>query len=165
MGSVHARGDTFLTFGLKALTETNTSRLATGTHTPPLYNSYNIIYHLIMWGMSRSYTPCHCVKKCVEMLCRCLNSTPCHGCNQFAFHCVIMLIISVTQYAHVLGSLNLMQSLLIWFYLNLKTEGLLIFKNTFLTLKITQHLSVTKISWLMLFREITLFFSWLITNT
>jgi hypothetical protein len=26
MGSVHARGDTFLTFGLKALTETNTSR-------------------------------------------------------------------------------------------------------------------------------------------
>jgi hypothetical protein len=30
MGSVHARDDTFLTFGLKALTETNTSRLATG---------------------------------------------------------------------------------------------------------------------------------------
>jgi hypothetical protein len=30
IGSVHARGDTFLTFGLKALTETNTSRLATG---------------------------------------------------------------------------------------------------------------------------------------
>jgi hypothetical protein len=29
IGSVHARGDTFLTFGLKALTETNTSRLAT----------------------------------------------------------------------------------------------------------------------------------------
>jgi hypothetical protein len=29
MGSVHARDDTFLTFGLKALTETNTSRLAT----------------------------------------------------------------------------------------------------------------------------------------
>jgi hypothetical protein len=29
MGSIHARGDTFLTFGLKALTETNTSRLAT----------------------------------------------------------------------------------------------------------------------------------------
>jgi hypothetical protein len=29
MGSVHARGDTFLTFGLKAFTETNTSRLAT----------------------------------------------------------------------------------------------------------------------------------------
>jgi hypothetical protein len=29
MGSVHARGDTFLTFDLKALTETNTSRLAT----------------------------------------------------------------------------------------------------------------------------------------
>jgi hypothetical protein len=31
MGSVRARGDTFLTFGLKALTETNTSRLATDT--------------------------------------------------------------------------------------------------------------------------------------
>jgi hypothetical protein len=31
MGSVHARGDTILTFGLKALTETNTSRLATAT--------------------------------------------------------------------------------------------------------------------------------------
>jgi hypothetical protein len=31
MGSVHARGDIFLTFGLKALTETNTSRLATET--------------------------------------------------------------------------------------------------------------------------------------
>jgi hypothetical protein len=30
VGSVHSRGDTFLTFGLKALTETNTSRLATG---------------------------------------------------------------------------------------------------------------------------------------
>jgi hypothetical protein len=30
MGSVHARSDTFLTFGLKALTEMNTSRLATG---------------------------------------------------------------------------------------------------------------------------------------
>jgi hypothetical protein len=29
MGSVHAWGDTFLTFGLKALTEMNTSRLAT----------------------------------------------------------------------------------------------------------------------------------------
>jgi hypothetical protein len=29
MGSVHARGDIFLTFGLKALTETNTSCLAT----------------------------------------------------------------------------------------------------------------------------------------
>jgi hypothetical protein len=38
MGSVHARGDTFLTFGLKALTETNTSRLATATQ---LYD-----YHL-----------------------------------------------------------------------------------------------------------------------
>jgi hypothetical protein len=34
MGSVHARGDTFLTFGLKARTETNTSRLATGGSDP-----------------------------------------------------------------------------------------------------------------------------------
>jgi hypothetical protein len=33
MGSVHVRGDTFLTFGLKALTETNTSRLATTANT------------------------------------------------------------------------------------------------------------------------------------
>jgi hypothetical protein len=33
VGSVHARGETFLTFGLKALTETNTSRLATATST------------------------------------------------------------------------------------------------------------------------------------
>jgi hypothetical protein len=32
MGSVHARGVTFLTFGLKALTETNTSRLATSLY-------------------------------------------------------------------------------------------------------------------------------------
>jgi hypothetical protein len=32
MGSVHARGNTFLTFGLKALTETNTSRLATACY-------------------------------------------------------------------------------------------------------------------------------------
>jgi hypothetical protein len=38
MGSVHARGDTFLTFGLKALTETNTSRLAT---------DYILMYHLV----------------------------------------------------------------------------------------------------------------------
>jgi hypothetical protein len=34
MGSVHALGDTFLTFGLKALTETNTSRLATDLWPP-----------------------------------------------------------------------------------------------------------------------------------
>jgi hypothetical protein len=38
MGSVHARGDTFLTFGLNALTETNTSRLAT-EYTPPGTNA------------------------------------------------------------------------------------------------------------------------------
>jgi hypothetical protein len=36
MGSVHARGDTFLTFGLKGLTETNTSRLATSSGLEPL---------------------------------------------------------------------------------------------------------------------------------
>jgi hypothetical protein len=39
MGSVHARGDTFLTFGLKALTETNTSRLATASST--IYSQHN----------------------------------------------------------------------------------------------------------------------------
>jgi hypothetical protein len=38
MGSVHARGDTFLTFGLKALTETNTSRLATALTSSSLPN-------------------------------------------------------------------------------------------------------------------------------
>jgi hypothetical protein len=43
MGSDHARGDIFLTFGLKALTETNTSRLATAHNlflqcTLPQYN-------------------------------------------------------------------------------------------------------------------------------
>jgi hypothetical protein len=32
MGYIHARGDTFLTFGLKALTQTNTSRLATALY-------------------------------------------------------------------------------------------------------------------------------------
>jgi hypothetical protein len=37
MGSVHARGDKFLSFGLKALTETNTSRLATAS---VCYNLY-----------------------------------------------------------------------------------------------------------------------------
>jgi hypothetical protein len=40
MGSVHARGDTFLTFGLKALTETNTSRLATEKHTYQEISAY-----------------------------------------------------------------------------------------------------------------------------
>jgi hypothetical protein len=43
MGSVHARGDTFLTFGLKALTETNTSLLATGRH---YFNAFKHISHL-----------------------------------------------------------------------------------------------------------------------
>jgi hypothetical protein len=41
MGSVHARGDTFLTFGLKALTETNTSRLATATE-PVIYSTVTV---------------------------------------------------------------------------------------------------------------------------
>jgi hypothetical protein len=45
MGSVHARGDTFLTFGLKALTETNTSRLATGMYQSALMvNKANIVF-------------------------------------------------------------------------------------------------------------------------
>jgi hypothetical protein len=39
VGSVHARGDTFLTFGLKALTETNTSRLATDVHNASILNT------------------------------------------------------------------------------------------------------------------------------
>jgi hypothetical protein len=42
MGSVHARGDTFLTFGLKALTETNTSRLATAQTTRSVHDEKNI---------------------------------------------------------------------------------------------------------------------------
>jgi hypothetical protein len=55
MGSVHARGDKFLTFCLKALTETNTSRLATahyrvykslstGTHPEPFESRAHCIY-------------------------------------------------------------------------------------------------------------------------
>jgi hypothetical protein len=40
MGSVHSRGDTFLTFGLKALTQTNTSRLATDTYTHARTHTY-----------------------------------------------------------------------------------------------------------------------------
>jgi hypothetical protein len=40
MGSVHARGDTFLTSGLKALTEMNTSRLATGENNVYLFSGY-----------------------------------------------------------------------------------------------------------------------------
>jgi hypothetical protein len=39
MGSVHAWGDTVLTFGLKALTETNTSRFATGVFACPFLRS------------------------------------------------------------------------------------------------------------------------------
>jgi hypothetical protein len=45
MGSVHARGDTFLTFGLKALTETNTSRLATGGKTDVASSMQSIPYY------------------------------------------------------------------------------------------------------------------------
>jgi hypothetical protein len=40
MGSVHAWSDTFLTFGLKALTETNTSCLATDVYTTSPYISH-----------------------------------------------------------------------------------------------------------------------------
>jgi hypothetical protein len=43
MGSVHARGDTFLTFGLKALTETNTSRLTTVCQPTNKYRWYQEI--------------------------------------------------------------------------------------------------------------------------
>jgi hypothetical protein len=58
MGSVHARGDTFLTFGLKALTETNTSRLATGfmslfidaASTKKLYNTRVHVKLLDVYG-------------------------------------------------------------------------------------------------------------------
>jgi hypothetical protein len=58
MVSVHARGDTFLTFGLKALTETNTSRLATSAdcgsllHTLRLTDSRNLLRnkHLVSTG-------------------------------------------------------------------------------------------------------------------
>jgi hypothetical protein len=46
MGSVHARGDTFLTFGLKALTEMNTSRLATAkipSKLPHKFYTFNLL--------------------------------------------------------------------------------------------------------------------------
>jgi hypothetical protein len=54
MGSVHARGDTFLTFGLKALTETNTSRLATATNTTYKIVVYANIFHIKTFA--RHYT-------------------------------------------------------------------------------------------------------------
>jgi hypothetical protein len=55
MGSVHARGDTFLTFGLKALTETNTSRLAT---VKVLYNVLEaVLLFLKLGGSSLFGTP------------------------------------------------------------------------------------------------------------
>jgi hypothetical protein len=49
MGSVHARDDIFLTFGLKALTERNTSRLATASYTDlaALYNTTPAIMYVI----------------------------------------------------------------------------------------------------------------------
>jgi hypothetical protein len=52
MGSVHSRGDTFLTFGLKALTETNTSRLATGPDSTPTrakLNSYKNQFNSVLY--------------------------------------------------------------------------------------------------------------------
>jgi hypothetical protein len=59
MGSVHARGDTFLTFGLKALTETNTSRLATGCTSlcPEPDESYPHPPALFPWRPSEYYPP------------------------------------------------------------------------------------------------------------
>jgi hypothetical protein len=50
MGSVRARGDTFLTFGLKALTETNTSRLAT-VWSLPYRDSTNFLNALLISRM------------------------------------------------------------------------------------------------------------------
>jgi hypothetical protein len=47
MGSVHARGDTFLTFGLKALTETNTSRLATGENINNITKAHKLYLTLL----------------------------------------------------------------------------------------------------------------------
>jgi hypothetical protein len=55
MGSVHARGDTFLTFGLKALTETNTSRLATGPYASAC-NKKCIHFKLHLEEMKRKQT-------------------------------------------------------------------------------------------------------------
>jgi hypothetical protein len=58
MGSVHTRGDTFLTFGLKALTESNTSRLATGQN-PTISSSYGTgrerrMYYKILYEVERN---------------------------------------------------------------------------------------------------------------
>jgi hypothetical protein len=52
MGSVHARGDIFLTFGLKALTETNTSRLATGVYRRCIRANYSITRNDVTAGCS-----------------------------------------------------------------------------------------------------------------
>jgi hypothetical protein len=53
MGSVHARGDTFLTFGLKALTETNTSRLATGFY---LKENTSLLVDVYLLGSKSTWT-------------------------------------------------------------------------------------------------------------
>jgi hypothetical protein len=61
MGSVHARGDTFLTFGLKALTETNTSRLATDTRNGELIyrdTSSLLDISISMGGVNTQGDPC-----------------------------------------------------------------------------------------------------------
>jgi hypothetical protein len=55
MGSVHARGDTFLTFGLKALTETNTSRLATG-HTPAFWDIITLMMEEVRTSETSVYS-------------------------------------------------------------------------------------------------------------
>jgi hypothetical protein len=62
MGSVHARGDTFLTFGLKALTETNTSRLATANQ-----------FYLCLLVKALHLWPQRCN---IAKLMRCYNSSP-----------------------------------------------------------------------------------------
>jgi hypothetical protein len=57
MGSVHARGDTFLTFGLKALTETNTSRLATGFHSSLMMEAVRTSETSVDNHFTRQYIP------------------------------------------------------------------------------------------------------------
>jgi hypothetical protein len=75
MGSVHARGDTFLTFVLKALTETNTSRLATDIY---------IYIYIYIYTHTHTYIhvhddydvdlPCE-VKQCTSWLCIAISSS------------------------------------------------------------------------------------------
>jgi hypothetical protein len=57
MGSVHARGDTFLTFGLNALTETNTSRLATALYSSQGNSKCRYLTQALASMMCLSYKP------------------------------------------------------------------------------------------------------------